>query len=95
MEILKLRWSDVDRQRGFITLRDPKGGPDQKIPLSEATSDVLNGITPQNENPHIFPGRFAGSAIRGQSHFQFYIPIAALPFARNQRGYRITDQPRG
>lgn len=61
MEILKLRWSDVDRQRGFITLRDPKGGPDQKIPLSEAASDVLDGITPQNENPHIFPGRFAGS----------------------------------
>jgi integrase len=60
-EILKLRWTDLDKERGFITLRDPKGGPDQRIPLSNAANDIFNSITPLPKNPYIFPGRYAGS----------------------------------
>jgi integrase len=60
-EILKLKWTDLDKDRGFITLRDPKGGPDQRIPLSNAVSDIFDSITPHPKNPYIFPGRFAGS----------------------------------
>ena len=31
-ELFKLQWQDVDFDRGFIHIRDPKGGQDQKIP---------------------------------------------------------------
>ena len=60
-EILKLKWSHIDAERGFITLRDPKGGPDQKIPLSSSASAVFNRIMPLSSNPYVFPGRFQGS----------------------------------
>ena len=33
-ELFKLKWDDIDTDRGFIQIRDPKGGPDQKIPLN-------------------------------------------------------------
>lgn len=35
-EMFKLKWADVDFQLGFILLRDPKGGKDQRIPLNDA-----------------------------------------------------------
>jgi integrase len=41
MEILKLQWKDLDFEQGFITIRDPKGGPDQKIPLNDQARTVL------------------------------------------------------
>lgn len=33
-EMFKLEWSDLDFERGFIRLRDPKGGKDQSIPMN-------------------------------------------------------------
>jgi integrase len=56
-EIFKLRWDDIDFQRGFCTLRDPKGGPDQVIPLNDPARDIFDSIYRDNENPFIFPGR--------------------------------------
>ena len=40
-ELFKLKWSDVDFDRGFITIRDPKGGVSQKIPMNEQARKVL------------------------------------------------------
>ncbi|OGP59970.1 MAG: integrase [Deltaproteobacteria bacterium RBG_13_49_15] len=41
-ELFKLQWSDLDFDRGFITIRhDPKGGVSQKIPMNDQTRDVL------------------------------------------------------
>lgn len=40
-EMFKLKWDDVDFQRGFIMLRSPKGGVSQKIPLNEQARAVL------------------------------------------------------
>ena len=40
-EILKLEWRDIDFELGFILLRDPKGGSDQKIPLNSAACEVI------------------------------------------------------
>lgn len=40
-ELFKLKWTDVDFDRGFITIRDPKGGVSQKIPLNDQARDVL------------------------------------------------------
>ena len=59
-EIFKLRWDDIDFRRGFITLRDPKGGQDQSIPLNDAASAVLESIVKDDKNPFVFPGRFPG-----------------------------------
>jgi integrase len=55
-ELFKLRWSDIDFQRGFIRLKDPKGGPDQKIPLNDAARELLQ-THPKKKSPHVFPGR--------------------------------------
>jgi len=40
-ELFRLCWQDVDFQRGFITIRDPKGGKDEKIPLNSMARGVL------------------------------------------------------
>jgi integrase len=40
-ELFKLKWSDIDFDRGFINIRDPKGGVSQKIPLNDQARAVL------------------------------------------------------
>ncbi len=55
-EIFKLRWDDIDLHRGFITIREPKGGKDQKIPLNANTKAVVNDI-PQTESEYLFPSK--------------------------------------
>ena len=55
-ELLKLQWQDVDFDRGFIHLRDPKGRMDQTIPLSQAAREVLD-THPRIDSPFVFPGR--------------------------------------
>jgi integrase len=48
-EILKLEWKDIDFERGFIHIRDPKGGADAKIPLNEAAKTIFEGL-PRTHN---------------------------------------------
>jgi len=40
-ELFNLKWSDVDFQRGFISIRNPKGGVSQKIPLNDQARQIL------------------------------------------------------
>lgn len=41
-ELFKLKWADVDFERGFIDIRhDPKGGKSQKIPLNDQARAIL------------------------------------------------------
>ena len=41
-ELIKLEWTDIDFDRGFITIRhDPKGHVSQKIPLNDQAREVL------------------------------------------------------
>lgn len=51
-ELMKLKWSDVDFDRGFILIRDPKGGKSQTIPLNDQARAVLENH-PQKKD-HIF-----------------------------------------
>ncbi|MBN1226346.1 MAG: site-specific integrase [Deltaproteobacteria bacterium] len=58
-EIFKLKWDDIDFERGFITIRNPKGGINQKIPLNEAARTLLQEL-PKEKSEFIFPGRGGG-----------------------------------
>ena len=40
-ELIKLMWVDIDYDRGFINIRNPKGGVSQKIPLNSQARNVL------------------------------------------------------
>ena len=62
-EIFKLQWPDVDFERGFIHIRGPKGGQDQKIPLNQAARSILEAH-PRGESPYVFPGRGGGQRSR-------------------------------
>ncbi|WP_462269919.1 tyrosine-type recombinase/integrase [Desulfobacter sp.] len=55
-ELFKLKWSDIDFQKGFITIRDPKGGKDQIIPLNDLARSVLENII-RTDSDYVFPGR--------------------------------------
>jgi integrase len=54
-ELFKLKWKHVDFDRGFISIVDPKGGPDQKIPLNDAARKVLESH-PRTRSSYVFPG---------------------------------------
>jgi integrase len=55
-EMFKLKWKDIDFERGFINIIDPKGGPDQKVPLNDAARDLLKSH-PKKRSQFVFPGR--------------------------------------
>ena len=55
-EIFQLRKTDIDYEREFIMIRDPKGGEDQKIPLNALAKEILKR-QPQTDSPYVFPGR--------------------------------------
>jgi len=40
-EMIKLKWKDIDFDRGFINIVNPKGGVSQKIPLNDPARDIL------------------------------------------------------
>jgi integrase len=53
-EIMKLKWQDVDLERGTLTLRDPKGGVTTTIPLSDEAVSVFESIPKMSE--YVLPG---------------------------------------
>jgi integrase len=55
-ELFRLEWSDIDFERGFIHIRDPKGGPHQKIPLNDSVKELLQKHQ-KTESEFVFPGR--------------------------------------
>jgi integrase len=55
-ELFKLKWKDIYFETGFIFLKDPKGGPDQKIPMNDMAKTLLKNVT-RTKSPYVFPGR--------------------------------------
>ena len=55
-ELFRLTWSDINFERGFILIRDPKSGRDQEIPLNAQARQVLD-THPKADSPYVFPGR--------------------------------------
>jgi len=60
-EMFRLKWSDIDFHRGFINIRNPKGGRDEKIPLNDPTRGLLDSLEKSSE--FVFPGRRGGQRI--------------------------------
>lgn len=56
-EIFRLKWDDVDFHRGFIAIREPKGGENQFIPLNSQARAVLENH-PHSDSPYVFPGNY-------------------------------------
>jgi integrase len=56
-ELFRLKWEDLDFDRGFIHIRDPKGGPDQIIPLNRSARQILVNHPRADDSPFVFPGR--------------------------------------
>ena len=57
-EIFKLRWADIDFDRGFISIVAPKGGKSQVIPMNKNTEAVFKTIIKISE--YVFPSRDEG-----------------------------------
>ena len=55
-ELFRLEWQDIDFSRGFIRIRNPKGGKSQSIPMNQSAQSVLESH-PRTESSFVFPGR--------------------------------------
>jgi integrase len=89
-ELFKLKWADINFERGFISIVDPKGGPDQKIPLNTAARKILeNHPRPRFkvrgskkkhiESPFVFPGRGGQQRVSCQASVNEIKKNAGLP----------------
>ncbi len=58
-ELFKLKWSDIDFEKGFISILGPKGGKDQIIPLNDMARSVLEKAY-RTDSDYVFPGRNGG-----------------------------------
>lgn len=65
-ELFKLKWDDVDFERGMITLRNPKGGKTTSLPLSPQALDVLRSL--DVSSAFVFPGE------NGEQRVDFKLP---------------------
>ena len=63
MEILSLRWDEVDLERGELRLRDSKTGP-RTVPLSPAAARVLVNRPRERGDAWVFPGRTLGESMK-------------------------------
>lgn len=63
-EVLGLRWSDVDLERGTARLSDSKTGA-KTVYLSQAACAVLKNTPRQPDNPYVICGRLKGQPLIG------------------------------
>ncbi len=61
-EILGLKWSEVDMQRGILFLGDSKTRK-KPIVISEQTVEILKAIPRREGNPHVFCGKRTGQPL--------------------------------
>jgi integrase len=77
-ELFRLQWQDLDFERGFIHIRYPKGGQDQKIPLNEPARALLRSH-PRTDSPFVFPGRDGGRRVDINKQVNRIKKMAGLP----------------
>ncbi len=76
--IFNLKWSDIDFERGFITLRDPKSGKDDIIPLNDQARAVLESHI-RTKSEYVFPGRNGKKRTNAQKSINIIKKAARLP----------------
>ena len=77
-ELLKLQWGHIDFDRGFIKIKDPKGGPDQVIPLNDSAREILQQH-PKGKSLYVFPGKDGGQRVSVQAAVNKIKKDAGLP----------------
>lgn len=78
-ELFNLKWSDIDYERGFIRIRNPKGGKDASIPLNNSARQVLHD-TPETEGtPYVFPGKDGERRVEAKRILKRIKESAGLP----------------
>jgi integrase len=77
-EMFKLKWEDIKFDQGFIHIRDPKGGPDERVPLNDAARELLNNH-PKTESLFVFPGRGGKQRVSVQAGVNRIKKRAGLP----------------
>jgi integrase len=81
-EIIKLRWDDVNFERNLVTLRDPKPGKDQTVPVSNEALNVLRGL--ETTSAHVFPGKNGNQRYDFKGPWEKIRKAASLP-----KGFRF------
>ena len=76
-EIFKLKWTDINFDKGFILIRGPKGGRDETIPMNEKARWVLESTPRLGE--HVFPGRDGKQLVTVQRSLRRIRKAAGLP----------------
>jgi integrase len=77
-ELFKLKWENINFDRGFINILDPKGGPDEKIPLNDAARELLENH-PKTKSPYVFPGRAGRQRVNIAKQVKKIKKAAGLP----------------
>jgi len=77
-EIFKLQWQDIDFDRNFINLRQPKGGKNLVIPLNQMARELLENH-PRTDSPFIFAGRGGRQRTRYPKRIDAIREKAGLP----------------
>ena len=58
-EIFNLMWTDIAFDNRWITIRNPKSGRDEHIPMNQSTYDLLKSHPKHDLNPElVFPNKF-------------------------------------
>jgi integrase len=87
-ELFKLQWDHINFERGFINIVDPKGGPDQTIPLNDSARKILESHPktfikrekmPVYESPYVFPGSGGKQRVSAQAGVNRIKKRAGLP----------------
>jgi integrase len=56
-EILKLLWTDIDMENGFMTLRNTKNGSTQSLPLNNHCLNIIQRALEIRTSTYVFPSR--------------------------------------
>ena len=56
-EMLGLKWKDIDFDKGFIFIHEPKGVMNQKMPLNSSAREILSERKAPDAIGYVFPGR--------------------------------------
>lgn len=87
MNMLSIRWSDVDMQNGFIYFPDTKNGESQRIPLTKYSLAVLEDMRKDSSTGYLFYSETSKSG-----HIEdFHRPWYALLKRANIENFRFHD----